>query len=194
MTDTTVAIIYFSGYGHTARVADALADGVREAGAEAQMIRIPEDGLLDDAAWGQIEAADALVYGTPTYMGGPAWQFKRFADASSKLWFVRGLAGKIAGGFTVSASTNGDKGQTMNWLMTLSQQHGQIWAGPGMLPSNSLASGPEDVNWSGSSIGLMAIAPSDSSPEQGPRRGDLETARLYGLRLAGLAGRNLAAA
>ena len=150
-------------------------------------IRISDDGIISDADWAAIESADGLIYGSPTYMGNAAWQFKRFADASSKLWMQRALADRVAGGFTVSASTNGDKGETMSWLMTFAQQHGQLWVGPSIPPSNTLASTPDDVNWSGFSTGLMGIARSDSSPDQGPYAGDLEAGRRYGRRIAGMA-------
>ena len=64
-------------------------------------IRIPDDGIVSDADWAAIESAEGLIYGSPTYMGNAAWQFKRFADASSKLWMQRALADRVAGGFTV---------------------------------------------------------------------------------------------
>ncbi len=193
MTGSQLAIVYFSGYGHTARQAEALADGARDAGADVTMIRLSDEGLLNDADWQVLKHADAIVYGSPTYMGGPAWQFKRFADASSKLWMEQELAGKIAGGFTTSASTVGDKSETISWFFTFAQQHGQIWVGPGVMPSNQKSNGPADVNWTGASTGLMAIAPADSTPEEAPRPGDLQTARLYGARLARIADRKLAA-
>lgn len=188
-----IAIIYYSGYGHTAKLAEAVIAGIREAGATPVEIRIPDDGVIGDADWQAIQDADALIYGSPTYMGNVAWQFKRFADASSKLWMTQGLAGRIAGGFTVSASTVGDKGETMSWLMTFAQQHGQLWAGPAQLPANTLAHTPEDANWTGFSTGLMGIARSDSTPDQGPYTGDLEAGRLYGRRIAQLTLRHGAA-
>lgn len=98
-----IAIIYYSGYGHTAKLAEAVIAGIREAGATPVEIRIPDDGVIGDADWQAIQDADALIYGSPTYMGNVAWQFKRFADASSKLWAQQALSGRVAGGFTVSA-------------------------------------------------------------------------------------------
>ncbi|WBU61562.1 flavodoxin family protein [Paracoccus albus] len=184
---TNIAIIYYSGYGHTAKLAEAVIQGVRDKGATPFEIRIPDDGVIGDADWAAIEAADGLIYGSPTYMGNVAWQFKRFADASSKPWLKQAWAEKIAGGFTVSASTVGDKGETMSWLITFAQQHGQLWVGPALLPNNALSHTPDDVNWSGFSTGLMGIARSDSTPEQGPFPGDLQAGRLYGQRIAELA-------
>ncbi len=180
-----ICVVYFSGYGHTAKLAQALMAGARGvAGSEVHECRIDNEGQIRDADWQLLAAADAIVYGSPTYMGGPAWQFKKFADASSKPWFSQAWKNKIAAGFTNSASTNGDKYATIQYLWTLSQQHGQIWVGTGLLPSNAKAHGPEHVNWSAGFGGLMSISPSDASPDEAPRSGDLETARLFGERIA----------
>lgn len=184
---TKVAVIYFSGYGHNQKVADSVIEGIKSEGAEALDLKIGQDGGLDDAQLDQIDSAQAIIYGAPTYMGGPAWQFKKFADQSSKKWFTRAWQDKLGGGFTVSASQVGDKGQTMAYLQTLASQHGQIWVSLGLPPSNSLAASEDDLNRRGGSVGLMATAPSDSSPEQAPFKGDLETAKFYGARIAKLA-------
>ena len=184
---TTVAIVYFSGYGHTAKQAEAVAQGAAGVpGIEVNVLRIDQEGNLPDGALDGLSAADAIIYGSPTYMGGPAWQFKKFADASSKPWFTQAWKDKIAAGFTNSASVNGDKGATINYLFTLSQQHGQIWIGTGLMPANTKAHGPADVNWTAGFAGALSISPSDASPEEAPRAGDLETARLLGKRVAEL--------
>jgi NAD(P)H dehydrogenase (quinone) len=96
---------------------------------------------------------------------------------------------KIAAGFTNSASLNGDKVQTLNYLFALSMQQGMVWVGTGMMPANSKAAQRNDVNWLGAFSGAMAQSPSDSSPEEGPLPGDLETARLFGQRVAETAAR-----
>ena len=116
-------------------------------------------------------------------MGGPAWQFKKFADASSKRWFTSAWKDKVGAGFTNSATVNGDKAQTITSFVTLAMQHGQIWVGTGLMPANAKANGPDDVNWTGGSTGLLAISPADASPEEAPRKGDLETAKLFGARI-----------
>jgi NAD(P)H dehydrogenase (quinone) len=132
-----IAIVYFSGYGHTAKQAEAVEKGAAGvAGADVTVFRIDEHGDLPDGALDTLGSQDAIVYGSPTYMGGPAWQFKKFADASSKPWFSSAWKDKIAAGFTNSASVNGDKFSTIAYFFTLSQQHGQIWIGTGLLPSN----------------------------------------------------------
>jgi len=185
---TNVAIVYFSGYGHTAKQAEAVREGAaRVAGVSVAVHAIDKEGNLPEEAFAALASVDAIIYGSPTYMGGPAWQFKKFADASSKPWFTQAWKDKVAAGFTNSASTNGDKGATMQYLFTLSQQHGQIWVGTGLMPANKKANGPDDVNWTAGFTGALAISPSDASPDEAPRRGDLETAKLLGQRVAELA-------
>jgi NAD(P)H dehydrogenase (quinone) len=183
---TTVAIVFFSGYGHTAKQAQAVLEGASSA-SQAKLYQIDSNGEIDGSAWEEIAVANAIIFGSPTYMGGPAWQFKKFADASSKAWFSQAWKNKVAAGFTNSASLNGDKFATIEYFWTLSQQHGQVWIGTGLLPSNSKGSGPNDVNWTAGFGGALAVSPSDASPDEAPRAGDLETARLLGRRVAELA-------
>lgn len=180
-----ISIVTFSGYGHTSKQAEAVRAGAASvAGTTVDLIDIGKDGSLPDGGWDRIAAADAIIYGSPTYMGGPAWQFKKFADDSSKPWFVGAWKDKIAGGFTNSASVNGDKFSTISYFVTFAMQHGQIWVGTGLMPSNKKQHGPSDVNWTAGFTGALAISPSDASPDEAPRSGDLETARLYGVRIA----------
>ncbi|HCR1635308.1 TPA: flavodoxin family protein [Pseudomonas aeruginosa] len=182
---SAIAIVYFSGYGHTARLAEAVREGAQSVpGSRVSVHAIDPQGELPGSAWKALEEADAIVYGSPTYMGGPAWQFKKFADATSKPWFVQRWKNKVAAGFTNSASVNGDKYATIAYFFTLSQQHGQVWVGTGLLPANTRDKGPEDVNWTGGFAGALAISPSDVGSDEAPRNGDLETARLLGARVA----------
>jgi NAD(P)H dehydrogenase (quinone) len=183
-------IVYHSGYGHTRKQAEAVHKGAAGvAGATAELVEISAEGQLPEGGWEKLEKADAIVFGSPTYMGGPSWQFKRFADASSKPWFGSKWKNKVAAGFTNSASMNGDKLSTLHYMITLSMQQGMVWVGTGMMPANSKAATRNDVNWLGSFAGAMAQSPSDASPEEGPPPGDLETARLFGSRVAETAAR-----
>ena len=187
---TQVAVLFHSGYGHTLKQAEAVRDGAAEAaGVHAELVPIDAQGELPEGAWERLSKADAIVFGSPTYMGGPSWQFKKFADASSKVWGAQGWKDKVAAGFTNSASINGDKGATLSYLFTFAMQHSMLWVGTGLMPSNSKAAQRSDVNWLGSFSGAMAQSPSDASPEEGPLPGDLETARLFGRRVAETASR-----
>ena len=186
---TTVSIIYFSGSGHTTKLAEAITKGAASvADVQTNLITINGDDIAkgrykNDAVLAQLDASDAIIFGSPTYMGGPSWQFKKFADASSKPWFTQKWKDKIAAGFTNSATINGDKHSTLHYFMTLAMQHSMLWVGTGMMPSNSKAAQRNDINWLGSFGGLMAQSPSDASPDEGPLPGDLETARLFGKRI-----------
>ncbi|WP_189444093.1 flavodoxin family protein [Salinicola rhizosphaerae] len=182
----TTVVIYHSGYGHTERMADAIAEG-----AGAARIGIDSDGNITEKDWETLSGADAIVFGSPTYMGGPSWQFKKFADASSQPWFKRQWQNKIFGGFTNSASVNGDKLNTLKYFFLLAGQHGGIWINMDIKPANVKASKRDDLNRMGSYIGPMAQTPADASPEE-MSTGDLETARLYGERVAMLASQFLA--
>jgi NAD(P)H dehydrogenase (quinone) len=173
-----ITIVYFSGYGHTQRVAEAVA-----AGAGARLLRIDEHGNLPASGWEQLAAADAIVFGSPTYMGSVSWQFKKFLDDSSKVWAVSGWKDKLAAAFTNSAGMNGDKASTLYALFTLAQQHGMFWVGTGMMPSNLKASTRDDINYVASFTGLATTTPADATPDE-MVRGDLETARLFGRRVA----------
>jgi NAD(P)H dehydrogenase (quinone) len=130
---SVVAIVYFSGYGHTAKQAEAVADGVRSAGATARVYRLTDQGDLPDATTLEdVGHANAIIYGSPTYMGGPAWQFKKFADACSSIFRSQTWKNKIAAGFTNSAAVSGDKFATVSYFWTLAMQLGQIWVGTGI--------------------------------------------------------------
>jgi NAD(P)H dehydrogenase (quinone) len=183
-----VAIIYHSGYGHTAKLAQAVRDGAAGvSGTTVHFIAIDAEGNVPEAVWGELAAADAIIFGSPTYMGTVSWQFKKFADASSKPWFGQAWKDKIAAGFTNSATMNGDKLSTLHYMFTLSMQHSMIWVGTGLMPSNSKAAQRNDINYVGSFSGAMSQSPSDSSPEEGPPPGDLETGKLFGKRIAEMA-------
>jgi len=181
---TTVAIVYHSGYGHTKKQAEAVHAGVLAGNATAELIAIDAEGNLGEAAWASLSQADAVIFGSPTYMGSVSWQFKKFADASSKPWFSQAWKDKIAAGFTNSATINGDKLSTLHYMFTLAMQHGMIWVGTGLMPSNAKAAQRNDVNYLGSSAGAISQSPADSSPDEGPLPGDLETAKLFGKRVA----------
>jgi len=182
---SNVVIVYYSGYGHTKKQAEAVFIGASEVeDLSVELIAIDAEGNVPEIAWEILVDAQAIIFGSPTYMGGPSWQFKRFADASSKPWFAQVWKDKIAAGFTNSASMNGDKLSTLHYFFTLAMQHSMVWIGTGLLPANSKSADRNDVNYLASSSGAMAQSPSDSSTDEGPLPGDLETAKLFGKRVA----------
>lgn len=178
-----IAIVYHSGYGHTHKVAEQLA-----AGAGATLVAIDENGNLPDSAWDTLAQAKTIVFGSPTYMGNASWQFKKFADATSKIWYTRGWENKLFAGFTNSASPVGDKGATLAWLQVLAGQHGGLWISLGQLPSNTKAATTADANRLGGSTGLLVQSPADASVDEIPQ-GDLDTAKAFGKRIAEITAR-----
>lgn len=175
---TKIAVVFHSGYGHTVKQAEAVAKG-----AGAELVAIDAQGELTEAQWATLNNADAIIMGSPTYMGTVTWQFKKFADASSKAWFTQAWKDKIFAGFTNSATMNGDKHSTLQYLFTLAMQQSGIWVGTGMMPSNTKAAQRNDVNYVGSFAGAMMQTPSDASVDE-VNPGDIETARLFGERVA----------
>ena len=178
-----IVVVYHSGYGHTERVAQTLA-----AAAQAQLVKINEEGNIAEQDWDTLNQADTIVFGSPTYMGNVSWQFKKFADATSKAWFTRAWSDKLFAGFSNSASLNGDKQVTLQTLQTLASQHGGIWISLGLPPSNSKAATRADVNNLGGSVGLLVQSPADASVDKIPS-GDLATATQFGERIAQITAR-----
>jgi len=180
-----ISVVYHSGYGHTTNQARGIVSGI--AGVDnvtTKLIPIDQDGELTESDWQLLDASDAIIFGSPTYMGMATWQFKKFADASSKRWFNQVWKDKLAAGFTNSASMNGDKHSTLHYFMTLAMQHSMLWVGTGLMPSSTKAASRDDINYLGSFAGLMAQSPSDAGADEAPTTGDIETARAFGVRVA----------
>ena len=175
---STIVIVYHSGYGHTSKVAEAVA-----AASGGQLLAIDAEGNLPEGGWEALAAAKLIAFGSPTYLGSVSWQFKNLADASSKPWYSQVWQDKRAAGFTNSASLNGDKHSTLHYMMTLAMQHSMLWVGTGMMPANSKATTRNDINSLGSFAGLMTATPSDASVDE-MVPGDIATASKFGERLA----------
>ena len=179
MSDAKIAIVYHSGYGHTASQARAVARGASLPGVETTLV--PVDSA--EAPWDILAECDALIFGAPTYMGGPSAQFKAFQDATSNKVFAAGSTwrDKIAAGFTNSASRSGDKLATLQQLAIFAAQHGMHWVGLGLPPGNNSSSGSEeDLN----RLGFFLGAAAQSNADIAPPAADLRTAEHLGRRVA----------
>jgi len=184
---SNIAVVYHSGYGHTLKVAEAIYETLQSISKiHADLLAIDAEGNLSEAGWHTLSQADTIIFGSATYMGSVSWQFKKFADASSKVWGAQGWKDKFAAGFTNSASMNGDKLSTLHYMVTLAMQQSMLWISMGIMPSNTKAADRNDLNYLGAYVGLMAQSPSDASPEEGPLAGDLETASIFARRIANL--------
>jgi len=184
MSNPRIAIVYQSGYGHTARQAAAVKEGVEQVdGAEALLLSVDEA----QTRWDELEAVEAIVFGTPTYVAGPSAAFKAFEEASSSAVMSRGYAwkDKLAAGFTNSASRSGDKLATLIQLSLFAAQHGMHWINLGLPPANCSSTGSEaDLNRLGFWLGAGAQSNADEGPELAPPAADLATARYLGRRVA----------
>jgi multimeric flavodoxin WrbA len=178
---SNIAIVYHSGFGHTKALAEAVArgaDGVTDA--KVSLIEVGEA----EARETELDAADAVIFGSPTYMGGVSAEFAKFKDWTSKRWMDGRWRDKLAAGFTVSASWGGDKQNTINQLLTLAAQHGMVWIGLGLPPGNNHSKGSvDDLNRTGASLGLMAQANADQGVE-GIGASEFRTAQALGRRVA----------
>jgi NAD(P)H dehydrogenase (quinone) len=176
-----VAIVYHSGFGHTAAQARAVCEGVLDvAGVESRMV-FTEDA---EAASDLLEPADAMILGCPTYMGGASASFKQFMEATSGIWLAQRWKDKLAAGFTNSGGYSGDKLNTLIQLMVFAMQHGMVWVGLG-LPDGNNASDTSEANLN--RLGAYAGAMAQSNVDQGldgMLDSDLATARMLGTRVA----------
>ncbi len=181
-------VVYHSTYGHTKLQAEAVHQGASGVdGIKAEIMTASEAIENIDI----LDNADAIIFGTATYMGNIASDMKKFMEASVKKWFSGAWKDKIAGGFSNSSSFSGDKLNTLQGIVVFAMQHGMIWVGTGMFPSqnnmdamNSIEGpGPETHNRVGSFIGPMS-ASFQVDPPGAPSKGDIETAELYGKRVA----------
>lgn len=175
--NTSIAIIYHSGYGHTERVAQAVAEGARGAGATITLIHTD---ALDEQGWAQLDAADAIIFGAPTYMAGVSAPFKLFMDATSKRWTAQAWKDKLAAGFTNAGMAGGDNLNALYQIIMFALQHSMIWVGAGIMP---LRQGDMHINRLGAFAGLITQS-ADKSPEVTPPADDLLTARMFGERVA----------
>lgn len=186
MKNSTVAVVYHSGYGHTARQAEAVQRGAASVdGIDALLVAVG----AGDIAWEALAGADAIVFGAPTYMGGPSAQFKVFQDATSSKVFPTFLwKDKLAAGFTNSASRSGDKLATLQQLAIFAAQHGMHWINLGLPPANNSSTGSEqDLNRLGFFMGAGAQSNADQGADVAPPLADLLTAEHLGRRVAQVA-------
>ncbi len=170
-----VAVVYHSGYGHTARVAEHVRMGA--AGVAGVSVRLM---AVDEPDWPALDAADAIIFGAPTYMGSVSAPFKQFMDQTSRQWLQQSWKDKLAAGFANSGGLSGDKLAVLFQLQVFAGQHGMLWVPFPLMPTGN---GPDDLNRMGAHLGLMTQ--SDNAPaELTPPAGDIRTAELFGRHVA----------
>jgi NAD(P)H dehydrogenase (quinone) len=184
MPHVRIAIVYHSGYGHTARQAAAVAAGVEQVrGAEALLLSVADA----QSRWDELNVSDAIIFGAPTYVGSVSAEFKAFQEASSRLVMTQGFKwkDKMAAGFTNSGSRSGDKLATLIQMALFAAQHGMHWINLALPPANHSSTGSEaELNRMGFWLGAAAQSNVDQGPDVAPPEADLATARHLGRRVA----------
>ncbi|MFG3033812.1 flavodoxin family protein [Streptomyces sp. NPDC048253] len=195
MSTPVIAVAYHSGYGHTAVLAEAVRAGAADAGAEVRLIKVDE---ITEDQWTLLDGSDAIVFGSPTYMGTASGAFHAFAEATSARWATQAWKDKLAAGFTNSGSKSGDKLHTLQFFQILAAQLGMHWVNLGLLPGwNSSTASEHDLNRLGVFLGAAAQTNVDEGPDA-VHKADVATAEHLGRRVAEtakvfLAGRTQAA-
>lgn len=178
-----IAIVYDSGFGHTDKLAKAVAEGARQVGeTEVSLIHV---GQVTDYPWDELAQADAIIFGSPTYNSGISAKLKAFMEASTRpAWLSQAWRDKPAAGFTNSGTASGDKLAALMSMALFAAQHGMTWVNLGLLPGKT----EQDLNRLGSWLGAMAQS-DDAPAEITPPAGDLNTAAHLGERVARAAAR-----
>ncbi|MCB1334623.1 MAG: flavodoxin family protein [Roseivivax sp.] len=170
-----ICLAYFSGRGHTARLAGHIADGMSEG-----VPRLVDVTTVADADWQALDRADAIVFGAPTYMGSTAARFDLFLEEASSRWDTQHWADKLAAGFTVATHAAGDKLAALIRLSVYAAQMGMVWVGQTEIGAPVRKDKP-GINRDGCWLGLSATASRDKTLLIDPD--DAETARRFGARI-----------
>jgi NAD(P)H dehydrogenase (quinone) len=193
-----VLVLYYSAYGHIERMAQAVAEGAREAGAEVTVKRVPElvpeevarkSGFkLDQAApvatVNELADYDAIIFGTPTRFGNMTAQMKNFLDQAGGLWMQGKLVGKVGSVFTSSATQHGGQESTILTFHPVLLHLGMIIVG---LPYAFQGQMGVSEVMGNSPYGASTIAGGDGSRQ--PSAVDLDGARHQGRHVAQIAGK-----
>lgn len=191
---TTIAVVYHSGGNHTMLLAQAIHRGAAKvSGVTAELHRIvatqlDAKGRWQDAAISEaMLRADGVIFGCPTLMGMVSAPFKAFMEGAFHPWAVQGWKDKFAGGFTNSASLNGDKTNTQIQLLVFAAQMGMLWVPMGDHPGANWSGGSDDDNNRlGAFLGPMSQAYTDLPLEESVPPSDLRTGERYGERFASI--------
>ncbi|MBS1000101.1 NAD(P)H:quinone oxidoreductase [Acetobacter persici] len=190
-----VLVLYYSSYGHIETMANAVAEGVRAAGLEVDIKRVPELVPEDVAIAHHFKTAqnapiatpddlpnyDAIIIGAPTRFGRLPAQMANFWDQTGGLWLTGALVGKVGAVFTSTASQHGGQETTLYSLMSNLIHHGMIISG---LPYSFQGQLRLDEVTGGSPYGATTLAAGDGSRQ--PSANELEGAKFLGQHVAGI--------
>jgi NAD(P)H dehydrogenase (quinone) len=190
---TKVLVLYHSAYGHVEQMAEAVAQGAREAGVEVDIKRVPETVPEDIArsAHFKLEQAapvakiedlagyDAIVIGTGTRFGRMGSQMASFLDQAGGLWARGALHGKVGGAFTSTATQHGGQETTLFTIITNLLHFGMVIVGLDYGHAGQMTL--EEIT-GGSPYGATTIAGGDGSRQ--PSENELQGARYQGRKIA----------
>ncbi|WP_454790667.1 flavodoxin family protein [Mycolicibacterium lutetiense] len=177
----TIAVVYHSGFGHTSTLADAVAAGARDGGAAVTVIHVE---TMSDEDWDLLDNVDAMIFGSPTYMGNVSAGFQAFAEKTGQRCMDGTWRDKVAAGFTNSGGKSGDKLNTLKSLVVFAAQHHMHWVNLGLRTGwNTSFSSEDDLNRLGFFLGAGAQTNVDANPDQ-VHPSDVRTCRHLGSRVA----------
>jgi NAD(P)H dehydrogenase (quinone) len=189
---TRIAVVYHTGSEHTGMLAQAIHRGAARA-TQTDLCRITASQMDAKGRWHDtailqtIHEADGVVFGCPTLMGMVSTPFKAFMEGAFSDWAVQKWKDKFAGGFTNSASLNGDKTNTQIQLLVFAAQMGMMWVPMGDHPGANWSGGSNaDFNRLGSFLGPMSQAITDVPLAESMVASDLLTGERYGERFANI--------
>lgn len=177
-----VGVVYFSHTDITGQLVDAFCSELQNKNIDILVYKINGNEIIEGRFSNaklleNLESCQAIIFASPTYMGGVAAQFKAFADATSDLWDTQKLSNKFAAGITSGCSPNGDQTETIRYFQTLAAQHGMIWVGI----DAAAGFNSKGINRLGCQSGVIATS-SDGYPDLM----DIETAKYLAIRICKL--------
>ncbi|MBO0676317.1 flavodoxin family protein [Mycolicibacterium sp. S2-37] len=176
-----MCVAYHSGFGHTEVLARAVGDGARAGGAAVDVLAVD---TLTGGDWDVLDSSDAIVFGTPTYMGNVSAGFQAFAERTGRRCQEGTWRDKLAAGFTNSGAKSGDKVAALMSLAVFAAQHHMHWVNLGLVAGwNSSTGSVDDLNRLGFFLGAGAQTDVDLPP-QSMHEADVRTCRHLGARVA----------
>lgn len=174
-----ISVLYHSGSGNTQKIAEQILAGALSIKTiKGNLVNVAD---LKDIDWDCLHQSQALIFGSPTYMGSVSGVFKVFMDQTSDFWIEQKWANKMAAGFTIGTGASGDKLNTLIQLSIFAAQHGMIWIGQNYL-GGIYDEENKKINRAGSWLGMMGQSIKDRGNYISEE--DSQTAQLFGKRVA----------
>lgn len=179
MQKKIISVVYYSSKGHTSQLAAVLAEQMTTDYTQVHLLSVEEAVTNFEL----LHNSDTIVFGSPTYFGNVSAAFKQFMESSGKFWYKQLWKNKLAAGFTISSTANGDKNNTLQSLLLFAAQHSMNWISLGILPRFLNDEQTDGQNRLGSYIGLMAQSDNSQTVVSPLHPGDQLTAELFALRI-----------